>query len=139
MRERIFLTYTNATAIPYHGAVLAHHVVLNYIDANGKHHTLEGVPERKFNHNVEKRIAFSLEEGRQVGGIINTNSRFRRLRAKEGEGVPDALKKPHTMIASDDHLKSQWDQMKDSVTALTPPVTSIVRLPKTAIRLQPEP
>lgn len=68
MRERIFLTYTNATAIPYHGAVLAHHVVLNYIDANGKHHTLEGVPERKFNHNVEKRIAFSLEEGQPGWG-----------------------------------------------------------------------
>src|SRR2546421_153806 len=64
MRERIFLTYTNATALPYHGAVVAHHVVLNYIDANDKHYTLEGVPERKFNHNVEKMIAFSLEEGR---------------------------------------------------------------------------
>ena len=83
MREKIFLTYTNATALPYHGAVFAHHVVLNYIDANGKHHTLEGVPERKFNHNVEKLIAFSLEEGRPNGGIINTDSRFRRLRAKE--------------------------------------------------------
>ena len=42
MRERISLTYTNATALPYHGAVVAHHVVLNYIDANGEHHTLEG-------------------------------------------------------------------------------------------------
>jgi hypothetical protein len=113
MRERIFLTYTNATAVPYQGAVYAHHVVLNYIDANGKHHTLEGVPERKFNHNVEKLIAFSLEEGRPNGGIINTDSRFRRLRAKEGEGVdPDALDKPHTMIASGDDLSSQWDQMK---------------------------
>jgi hypothetical protein len=113
MRERIFLTYTNATALPYHGAVFAHHVVLNYIDANGKHHTLEGIPERKFNHNVEKLIAFSLEEGRPDGGIINTDSRFRRLRAKEGKGVgPDALNKPHTMIASGDDLRSQWDQMK---------------------------
>jgi hypothetical protein len=42
MRERIFLTYTNASALPYHGAVLGHHVVLNYIDSNGVHHTLEG-------------------------------------------------------------------------------------------------
>jgi hypothetical protein len=113
MRERIFLTYTNATALPYHGAVFAHHVVLNYIDANGKHHTLEGVPERKFNHNVEKLVAFSLEEGRPDGGINNTDSRFRRLGAKEGKGVgPDALNKPHTMIASGHDLKSQWDQMK---------------------------
>lgn len=46
MRERIFLTYTNASALPYHGAVLGHHVVLNYIDSNGVHRTLEGVPER---------------------------------------------------------------------------------------------
>jgi len=37
MSERIFLTYTNATAVPYQGTVLGHHVVLNYIDANGKH------------------------------------------------------------------------------------------------------
>ena len=136
MRERIFLTYTNATAVPYHGAVVAHHVVLNYIDANGKHHTLEGVPERRFNHNVEKLIAFSLEKGRPNGGIINTDSRFRRLKAKEGQGVgPDALNKPHTMIASGDDLSSQWD----SVPALTPLVTSIVQRPKTAILLQPEP
>jgi hypothetical protein len=92
---------------------LAHHIVLNYIDANGKHHTLEGVPERKFNHNVEKLIAFSLEEGRPYGDIVNTDSRFRRLKAKEGKGVvPDVLDKPHTMIASGDDLSSQWDQMK---------------------------
>jgi hypothetical protein len=50
---------------------------------------------------------------REGGGIINTDSRFRRLRAKEGKGVgPDALNKPHTMIASGDDLRSQWDQMK---------------------------
>jgi hypothetical protein len=45
MPEKIFLTYTNATALPYQGAVLGHHIVLNYIDSNGKHHTLQGVPE----------------------------------------------------------------------------------------------
>ena len=51
MRERIFLTYTNARALPYSGKVLAQHIVLNYIGSNGVHHTLEGVPERKFNRN----------------------------------------------------------------------------------------
>jgi hypothetical protein len=92
--KEFFLTYTNATALPYHGSIFAHHVVLNYIDANGEHHTLEGVPERKFNHNVEKLVAFSLEEGRPDGGINNTDSRFRRLKAKEGQGIgPDALNK----------------------------------------------
>ena len=112
MRERIFLTYTNASAVPYHGAVLGHHVVLNYIDSNGVHHTLEGVPERKFNRNAEKLDAYFREEWLS-DGIRNTDSPFRRLRAKEGKGVdPDALDKPHTMIASGDDLSSQWDQMK---------------------------
>jgi hypothetical protein len=112
MRERIFLTYTNASALPYHGAILGHHVVLNYIDANGYHHTLEGVPERKFNRNAEKFVAFLREES-QLDGTKNTDSPFRRLRAREGRGDGYvALDKPHTMIASGDDLKSQWDQMK---------------------------
>jgi hypothetical protein len=112
MRERIFLTYTNATALPYHGAVLGHHIVLNYIDANGGHHTLEGVPEQKFNRNAEKFVAFLREEGLS-DGIRNTDSPFRRLRAWKGKGDGYvALNKPHTMIASGDDLSSQWDQMK---------------------------
>lgn len=98
MRERIFLTYTNASALPYHGAILGHHVVLNYIDSNGVHHTLEGTPERKFNHNAEKSVAYFREE-KLSDGMRNTDSPFRRLRAKESEVIGgDALKKPHTMI-----------------------------------------
>jgi hypothetical protein len=112
MRERIFLTYTNASALPYQGAVLGHHVVLNYIDSNGYHHTLEGVPERKFNRNAEKLSAYFREEWRS-DGIRNTDSPFRRLRAREDEGIGfSALDKPHTMIASGDDLRSQWDQMR---------------------------
>ncbi|MEH2557190.1 hypothetical protein V1286_004719 [Bradyrhizobium algeriense] len=112
MRERIFLTYTNASAVPYHGAVLGHHVVLNYIDSNGVHHTLEGVPERKINRNAEKLVAY-LDEEWFSDGIRNTDSRFRRLRAQEGKGIGfAALDKPHTMIASGHDLSSQWDQMK---------------------------
>ncbi|WP_141686887.1 hypothetical protein [Bradyrhizobium sp. LMTR 3] len=112
MRERIFLTYTNATALPYFGKVLAHHIVLNYIDSNGVHHTLEGVPERKFNRNIEKLIAFSSEE-RQLDSTRNTDSPFRRLRAYRDKGIGTAsLDKPHTMIASGDDLSFQWDRMK---------------------------
>jgi hypothetical protein len=44
MSEKIFLTYTNATAVPHQGSVLGHHVVLNYVDKNGAHHMLQGVP-----------------------------------------------------------------------------------------------
>jgi hypothetical protein len=120
MRERIFLTYTNAMTLPYSGKVLAHHIVLNYIDSNGIHHTLEGVPERKFNRNIEKLIAFSSEE-RQLDGTRNTDSPFRRLRAHRDKGSGAAsLDKPHTMIASGDDLSSRWDRMKrfaDSMNA----------------------
>ncbi|WP_256442505.1 hypothetical protein [Bradyrhizobium sediminis] len=31
MSEKIFLTYTNASAVPYQGSVLGHHIVLNHI------------------------------------------------------------------------------------------------------------
>ncbi len=75
MSEKIFLTYTNATAVPYQGSVLGHHVVLNYIDANGDHHTLQGVPEHKFEHNLDKLLAFSGEE-LSSDGVKNTDSPF---------------------------------------------------------------
>jgi hypothetical protein len=52
--EKIFLTYTNATAVPYLGTPLGHHIVLNYVDADGKHHTLQGIPKNKFQHNMDK-------------------------------------------------------------------------------------
>ena len=54
MPERIFLTFTNATAVPYQGSTIGHHIVLNYIDSNGKHHILQGMPEEKYAHNTNK-------------------------------------------------------------------------------------
>ena len=48
MPEKIFMTYTNATAVPYEGTTLGHHIVLNYIDDDGKHHTLQGAPANTF-------------------------------------------------------------------------------------------
>jgi hypothetical protein len=59
MSEKIYLTYTNATSIPYQGSTLGHHIVLNYIDADGNHHTLQGVPENKFEHTLKKRERLS--------------------------------------------------------------------------------
>jgi hypothetical protein len=44
MSEKIFLTYTNATAVPYQGSVLGRHIVLNYIDSNGIRHTAMTAP-----------------------------------------------------------------------------------------------
>jgi hypothetical protein len=112
MRERIFLTYTNASSLPYHGAILGHHVVLNYIDANGRHYTLEGVPEQRVDRNAAKFVAFLREEGLS-DGVRNTDSPFRRLKSRQGQGVGErALDKQHTMIASGHDLRSEWDRMK---------------------------
>ena len=111
MPERIFITYTNATAIPYQGTTLAHHAVLNYIDSKGRHFTLEGMPEHKFNRNVEKLLAVAQEEAFS-NGEKNTDSRFGRLRAR-----PDIVKsngaatEPHTMIAEGGDLSSAWAKM----------------------------
>src|ERR1700730_10984653 len=81
MPERIFLTYTNATAVPYQGSVLGHHIVLNYIDANGVHHSLQGAPEHSFEHNIDKLKAFLYEE-LLSDGANNTDSPFQRLQVK---------------------------------------------------------
>ena len=54
MSEKIFLTYTNATSVPYQGSVLGRHVVLNYIDSHGDHQILQGFPQQKFGHNLDK-------------------------------------------------------------------------------------
>ncbi len=78
MPERIFLTYTNATAVPYEGSVLGHHIVLNYVDSDGLHHTLQRVPEHRFEHNIDKLGAFAREEFLS-DGTNSTDSPFQRL------------------------------------------------------------
>jgi hypothetical protein len=113
--KKIFLTYTNATAVPYQGSVLGHHIILNYIDANGVHHTLQGVPEQKFEHNIDKLGAFAREE-LLSDGTKNTDSPFQRLRAlPKGENEEDAtsLNQPHTMVAEGDDLSARWALMQD--------------------------
>ena len=113
MPERIFLTYTNATAVPYQGSVLGHHVVLNYVDANGAHHTLQGVPERRFEHNIDKLLAFSGEE-LSSDGVKNTDSPFQRLQVRpELIDSNISLDQPHTMIAEGDDLSACWALMRD--------------------------
>ena len=59
MPERIFLTYTNASAIPYQGAVFGHHIVLNYIDTEGKNYTLEGMPEHQLHHAAQSELVIA--------------------------------------------------------------------------------
>jgi hypothetical protein len=115
MSEKIFLTYTNATAVPYQGSVLGHHIVLNYIDSNGDRHTLQGVPENPFVHNIEKLWAFIREEALS-DGANNRDSPFRRLQAKEtfSEAASEvSLNQPHTMVAEGDDLSSRWALMQD--------------------------
>lgn len=113
MSERIFMTYTNATAVPYQGSTLGHHIVLNYIDADGVHHTLQGVPGHPFQHNVDKLMAFLQEEGLS-NGVMNTDSPFGRLRAVPGQTDADTSPdQPYTMIAEGDDLGPHWALMRD--------------------------
>jgi hypothetical protein len=111
MPERIFLTYTNATAVPYQGAVLGYHVVLNYIDSKGAHRTLEGMPQNGFRHNIEKLVAAGREE-LVSDGVRNTDSPFQRMKARAGEGSGTSLNLPHTMVAEGDDLSSRWALME---------------------------
>jgi hypothetical protein len=67
MPERIFMTYTNASAVPYQGSTIGHHIVLNYVDSDGKHHTLDGKPERPHRRNVDKLGAFIADAFDQMG------------------------------------------------------------------------
>jgi hypothetical protein len=93
--------------------VLGHHVVLNYIDNNGDHYTLQGVPETKFDHNIDKLWAFAREEIFS-DGANNRDSPFQRLKAYPGRiDTETSLNQPHTMVAEGDDLSSRWALMKD--------------------------
>jgi hypothetical protein len=81
MPERIFLTYTNATAVPYQGSTIGHHIVLNYVDSDGKRHTLQGQPEHPYQHNVKKLGAF-IADGVRPDGIGVVNPPFGRLQSQ---------------------------------------------------------
>ena len=110
MTERIFLTYTNATAVPYQGTTLGHHAVLNYIDADGRLHTLQGMPENKFEHNFPKLRAFIKEEVGS-GGASNRDSPFGTLRAHldDRKDDVDVSRQPYTTVIEGNDLKRQWD------------------------------
>jgi len=95
MSERIYLTYTNATAVPYVGSSIAHHVVINYIDSNGNHYTLQGIPEHRFDHNREKAGAFVSEEVLS-NGERNTDSPFGRLQAEKLQSADNGPVAPHS-------------------------------------------
>src|SRR5689334_23622890 len=110
MSERIFLTYTNATAVPYQGSALGHHVVINYVVANGLHHTLQGIPEHSFEHNADKLGAF-LQEEMLSDGVNNRDSPFRRLQAHEGIARAVEATQPFSLIAEGNNLRPQWDAM----------------------------
>jgi hypothetical protein len=67
----------------YKGSVLGRHIVLNYIDSDGVHHPLQGVPENPIDQNFDK-LGASIREEVFSDGANNTDSRFKRLRAKAG-------------------------------------------------------
>ncbi|MBV9064276.1 MAG: hypothetical protein JO004_00725 [Methylobacteriaceae bacterium] len=110
MPEKIFLTYTNATAVPYMGSSIGHHIVLHYMDSRGVHHTLQGMPEHRFEHNIAKAAAFVQEEALS-DGASNRDSPFGRLKAQVAQGNGADVQEPYTPIAEDDDLSDQWDRM----------------------------
>jgi len=110
--ERIFLTYTNATAMPYLGSPRAHHVVVNYVDSDGVHYRVQGLPERTFEHNFEKAGAFIREEGGS-SGAENRDSPFGRLLARPERAIGGTFDGPITLIADGENLRSQWNRMLD--------------------------
>jgi len=114
MPERIFLTFTNATAVPYQGSTIGHHIVLNYIDSNGKHQILQGKPEEKHEHNASKARAFIADAVRPDGMSI-VRPPFGKLQSqlKPIQDEDAALLLPHTMIAEGDNLSSRWARMKE--------------------------
>ena len=111
MSEKIFLTYTNATLVPYQGSVLGYHVVINYIDSADVHHTLQGTPERPFNNNIDKAKAFILEEVFS-DGTNNRDSPFGRLKGVEGRDADVSMNHPHTLIAEGNDLSARWALMQ---------------------------
>jgi hypothetical protein len=97
MPEKIFLTYTIATAVPYQGSTIGHHIVLNYVDSDGKRHTLQGMPERPHRRNVGKLGAF-IADGVRPDGVSLVSPPFGRLQSlfePDKKPAPDA---PHTMM-----------------------------------------
>jgi hypothetical protein len=98
--------------MPYLGSPRAHHVVVNYVDSNGVHYRLQGLPERTFEHNIEKAEAFLREEG-QSSGAENRDSPFGRLQARPERAVGGTFDGPMTVIAEGEDLRSQWNRMLD--------------------------
>src|SRR3954451_19238753 len=106
MSERIYMTYTTASATNANGIVLGSHIVLNYIDSNGLHHTLEAVPEVKFSNSVEKGKAFIAEEILS-DGIKNTDSPFKRIETAESVTPSGQINTPFTLVAEGADLSSK--------------------------------
>ena len=111
MSEKIFLTYTNATLVPYQGSVLGYHVVINYIDSAGLHRTLQGKPERSISDNIDKAKAFVLEEVFS-DGTNNRDSPFGRLKGVESADGDASMNRPHTMIGEGNDLSARWALMQ---------------------------
>jgi hypothetical protein len=80
--------------------------------STGQRHTLQDLPERKFEHNMEKVRAFYAEEGRSTG-IDNTDSPFGRLRGHPSQSSETVVSEPHTVVTEGNNLRAQWNRMLD--------------------------
>jgi RTX calcium-binding nonapeptide repeat (4 copies) len=111
MSEQIYMTYTTASATNANGIVLGSHIVLNYIDSNGLHHTLQAGPEVKFSDTLEKGKAFIAEEVLS-DGTKNTDSPFKRIETTEIVTPNAPINTPFTLVAEGADLSSKWALMQ---------------------------
>ncbi|UXS05585.1 hypothetical protein [Agrobacterium tumefaciens] len=91
-KERIFVTYSNATASPRseqlfgEKLILGHHKAINYIDKTGQRFVIEGVPEHRSSQSFGKALRFLNEELLSTGRN-RSDSEFGRLQMQ----APDAI------------------------------------------------
>lgn len=116
-KERIFVTYTTATAPWADGPVLGHHAVLNYIDKNGNHQVIEGKPSKPIATTLEKGIAFAGEE-LFSDGARRADSQFGKIQAIERQATTKDLGRPFENIYEDDDLRSKWNAIRATAATI---------------------
>ncbi|MFS2039976.1 hypothetical protein [Agrobacterium tumefaciens] len=126
-KERIFTTYSNATASPKseqlfgEKLILGHHKAINYIDKNGKRFVIEGTPEHRSEQSFGKALRF-LNEELLSNGKNSSDSEFGRLQMQDAEISADKVGNPDTdpyaglpeeTISVGENLSKTFERMRE--------------------------
>lgn len=111
-RERIFVTYSIASAVGANGPILGHHAILNYIDKHGDHYVIEGEPAVDNLRTTAKKAGAFLNEELFSSGVRNRDSQFGRLVATEREGKPKDRERPFENIYEAEDLSREWNTIR---------------------------